>query len=156
MGKGLVKRPRGFFYFKLFIQKNQYSQSLSKPSKHLGQYELKGTVSLFWPRGPEIAFTSLRNELIVKLRNSLMGASYGRNGENFQLLFQMTRFLFKMTRLLFRMTSYFLKWLSVTLHIKKVTIVTFLMTRFLFNLTSFLFKMTQLLFKMTSYFLKWP
>ena len=49
---------------------------------------LKGTVSVFWPRGPEIALTFLRNEFIVKLRNSEMGPSYGSNGKNFQLLFK--------------------------------------------------------------------
>ena len=28
---------------------------------------LKGTVSLFWPRGPELALTFLRDELIIKI-----------------------------------------------------------------------------------------
>ena len=60
--------------------------------------------------GPEIALTFLRNELIVKLQNSQMEASYGRNGENFwyflsdRVLFKMTRFLFKMTSYIFKMT----------------------------------------------------
>ena len=124
--------------------------------------DLKGTVPLFWPRGPEF---------IVKLRNPEMGPSYGRKGKNFQLLFKwpgfflkwpgfffkwpgflllkMTRFLvkmtqfhFKMTRFLFHMTLNFLKWLLVTLHIEKWPLLLFYMTRFFF--------------KMTIYFLKWP
>ena len=41
-------------------------------------------MSLFWPRGPEIAFTFLRNELIVKLQNSKMGQSYQNKGEDFR------------------------------------------------------------------------
>ena len=49
---------------------------------------LKGTVSLFCPGGPEIALTFLRNEFIVKLQNSQIGPSYGRNEKKFRLLFK--------------------------------------------------------------------
>ena len=53
-----------------------------------GNKGLKGTVSLFLPRGPEIALTFLRKEFIVKLQNSQMGPSYGRNEKKFRLLFK--------------------------------------------------------------------
>ena len=65
------------------------------------QSGFKGTVSLFWPRGPEIALTFLRNEFIDKLWNSKMWPIYQRRGEDFRLLFNVTRLLFKITRLLF-------------------------------------------------------
>ena len=42
------------------------------------QDTFKGTLSLFLPRGPEIALTFLRNEFIVKLWNSQMGPSNGK------------------------------------------------------------------------------
>ena len=46
-------------------------------------------------------------KLIIKLRNSEMGQSYQGKGEDFRLLFNMTRLLLYVTRLLFNVTSYF-------------------------------------------------
>ena len=71
--------------FKLLIDNGEagtYDFAFIGKSKYNYMYSIKGAVSLFWPRGPEMALTSLRNELIVKLQNSQMGASYGRIGEN--------------------------------------------------------------------------
>ena len=34
----------------------------------IGEPSIKGTVSLFWPRGPEVALTFLSNELNFKIR----------------------------------------------------------------------------------------
>ena len=53
----------------------------------------KGTVSLFWPRGPMLLF---------KVTRFLLKMTW--------FLLKMTRFLFKMTRFLVKMTSFFLKW----------------------------------------------
>ena len=72
-------------------------------------YPLKGTMSLFWPMGPEIALTFLRNELIVKLQNSQMEASYGRNGENFWY-FLSDWVLLKWPGFFLEWPGFFLKW----------------------------------------------
>ena len=113
-------------------------------------FRIKGTVSLFWPRGPEIALTFLRNEFIVKLQNSQMGPSYGRNEKKFRLLFKwpgffvkMTRFLVKMTRFLVKMTRFLLKMTPRLLCTsKKWPLLLFKVTRFLVKMTRFLVKMT--------------
>ena len=129
----------------------------------------KGTVSLFWPRGPEIALTFLRNEFIVKLQNSQMGPSYGRNEKNFRLLFKwpgffvkMTRFLVKMTRFLVKMTRFLVKMTRFLLKMtprllctsKKWQLLLFKVTRFLLKMTRFLVRMTRFLVKMTRFLVK--
>ena len=132
---------------------------------------LKGTVSLFWPRCPEIALTFLRNEFIVKLKNSQMGLSTGGNEKNFRLLLKwpgffvemtrflvkMTRFLVKMTRFLAKMTRFLVKMTQFLvkmtpgyyIHQKKWPLLLFKVTRFLVKMTRFLVKMTRFLVKMT-------
>jgi hypothetical protein len=111
---------------------------------------LKGTVSLFWPRCPEIALTFLRNEFIVKLQNSHMGPSYGRNEKKFRLLFKwprffvkMTRFLVKMTRFLVKMTRFLLKMTPRLLCTsKKWPMLQIKLTRFHDKMTRFPVNMT--------------
>ena len=95
-------------------------------------FAFKGTVSLFWPQGPEIALTFLRNEFIVKLQNSQMGPSYGRNEKNFRLLFRWPGFFVKMTRFLLKWPGFLLKW------------------------PGFLLKWPGFFLKWPGFFLKWP
>ena len=76
---------------------------------------------------PEIALTFPTNELIVDFNIHKWGRVMEEISGYFLsdlVSFKMTQLLFKMTPLLFKMTSYFLKWLPVTIHIEKVTIVT--------------------------------
>ena len=132
------------------------------------QDTFKGTVSLFWPRGPEIALTFLINELIVKLQNSHMGASYGRNGENFRLLFKWHGYFIKWPGFLLKWPSYFLKRLGrhfwrVTLkmtpgylsHRKKDHWYFLNWPNFFLKLPSFFLKLPGFFLKLPGYFLKW-
>ena len=103
----------------------------------------KGTVSLFWPRGPDIALTFLRNEFMVKLQNSQMGPSYGRNEKKFRLIFKWPGFFVKMTRFLVKMTRFLLKMTPRLLCTsKKWPLLLFKVTWFLVKMTRFLVKMT--------------
>ena len=56
---------------------------------------LKGQCRYLDQGGSETALTLLRNEMIVKLRNSDM--SYQMKGEDYRLLFNVTRILLTMT-----------------------------------------------------------
>ena len=71
---------------------------------------VKGTVPLFWPRGPKTAYIFQGNELIAKLLNSKMGPSYQRKGEYFRLLLKMTRLLFNVISYFRKWPGYYLKW----------------------------------------------
>ena len=82
-------------------------------------------------------------------KKRVMGPSYERKGEDFRLLFNVTRLLFKMTRLL-------LKWLVTfncdfrLLHtLKKWPLL-------LFNVTRFFSSNDPDTLRMTSFILKWP